>query len=62
MSYYTLRATIIVCTLIILVNTGTSFSQVEDRFDVVDDKLVEIDGRRNAQYGIIKRKVEDSCE
>jgi len=60
--YYTLLATIIVCTLILLVNTGTNFSQVERRFDVIDDKLVEIDGRRNAQYGIIKRKVEDRCE
>ena len=60
--YYTLLATIIVCTLITLVNTGTNFSQVEERFTSVDDKLIEIDGRRNAQYGIIKRKIEDRCE
>lgn len=31
------------------------------RFDAIDKKLIEVDGRRNAQYGIMKRKFEQ-CE
>ncbi|CAH9016502.1 TMhelix containing protein [Vibrio phage 511E55-1] len=31
------------------------------RFDAIDKKLIEVDGRRNAQYGILKRAIEQ-CE
>lgn len=31
------------------------------RFDAIDKKLIEVDGRRNAQYGIMKRKFKQ-CE
>lgn len=34
------------------------YIKISARFDEVQQKQVETDGRRNAQYGIIKRKLE----
>lgn len=41
----------------------TFYSKIENRFDTVDSKLIEVDGRRNAQYGIIKGEIKHKlCE
>lgn len=48
-----------VITLLLCFSMNIAFySKFSARFDSIDKKLIEIDGRRNAQYGIIKNKLE----
>ena len=52
-------ATLLLC----LVMNAAFYSKLDSRFDAIEKKLVEVDGRRNAQYGIIKSKIESiQCE
>lgn len=52
-----IAACVITLLLCFIMNT-VFYYKVSERFDSVDKKLIEIDGRRNAQYGIIKNKLE----
>lgn len=52
-------ATLLMCLAINI----TFYSKIENRFNTVDSKLIEVDGRRNAQYGIIKSEIKHKlCE
>ena len=52
-------ATLLLC----LAMNAAFYSKLDSRFDTVEKKLVEVDGRRNAQYWIVKNKIESSkCE
>jgi hypothetical protein len=46
-------ATLLLC----LAMNAAFYSKIGSRFDTVDSKLIEVDGRRNAQYGIIKNEI-----
>ena len=49
-------------TLLLCLSINVVFHMKEgNRFDAIDKKLIEVDGRRNAQYGIMKRAIEQ-CE
>lgn len=37
-------------------------NQVNQRFDTIDETLKSHDGRRNAQYGVLKNKAGAQCE
>lgn len=41
-----------------LITSMVFLSAIETKVEKVDKRLVEIDGRRNAQYGILKREIE----
>lgn len=42
-----------------LITSTVFLSAIETKVQKIDTRLVEIDGRRNAQYGILKQKIED---
>lgn len=48
-----------IITLLLCFSMNVAFySKFSVRFDSIDKKLIELDGRRNAQYGIMKRSLE----
>ena len=48
-----------IITLLLCFSMNVAFySKLSARFDSIDSKLIELDGRRNAQYAIIKRALE----
>lgn len=52
-----------IITLLLCFSMNVAFySKFSARFDSIDKKLIEIDGRRNAQYGIMKRAIEQQCK
>lgn len=55
----TLGLCLIICVVSSLVTSMVFLGAVDSKFSTIEDKLVEVDGRRNAQYGILKQKIED---
>jgi len=55
--------TLIICLVVALstslVTSSVFLGVVDTKFEKIEDKLIENDGRRNAQYGTLKSKIED---
>lgn len=55
---------IAICGILVLVSIMTStvyMHKINERFDQIENKINQIDHRRNAQYGIIKNKITGKC-
>lgn len=49
---------LISCVVSSLITSSVFLGVVDTKFEKIEKRLTEIDGRRNAQYGVLKAKIE----
>lgn len=53
---------VVAITLVFALSAGLVAKEIRDMRDHVDAKIKEVDGRRNAQYGVLRRDFQNTIE